>query len=239
MLPEVPEVKAFPSSDLNAPERSQSVSIQEWMETLWLLGPPVSFPCMHCWPTCPPASAATTSPCVFVYRTPPIGGLGKKKKNLDADVRPDTQTRPDVISLWSEAPERLDKQVPPFRIVFGEGIVPAVPPLGPRRQLKRVHFVQHTGGGYEEQMFLSAAVQRSRLKAAHTHVTEDDWLESGAPLARPFLGKRLAVSRRFLKRRAFICCRPQLVFRCSRGVAHIQGAPSGQFGELSVSRYPD
>lgn len=63
-----------------------------------------------------------------------------------------------------------------FRIVFGEGIVPAVLPLGPWLEL-RESTLCNTPGGYEEQMSCLLP-SSSRLKAAHTHtyshVTEDD-----------------------------------------------------------------
>ena len=146
------------------------------------------------------------------FKPPPSAGWEKKKTQTQMCSR---RLKP-VQTLSPSDPRPPNDWInksPLFRIVFGEGIVPAVPPLGPRRQLKRVHFVQHTGGGYEEQMFLSAAVQRSRLKAAHASLKMTGWkVEPWPPQYSSshvhFWGGGWRFSRRFLTRRAFTCCRP-------------------------------
>lgn len=60
-----------------------------------------------------------------------------------------------------------------FRIVFGEGIVPAVQPLGPWLEL-RESTLCNTPGGYEEQMSCLLP-SSSRLKAAHTSLRMTSW----------------------------------------------------------------
>lgn len=68
-------------------------------------------------------------------------------ENSDTDVRSymekgDSNPSRHYLPLIRASNGWINKSL--FRIVFGEGIVPAVLPLGPWLELKRVHFVQHT-----------------------------------------------------------------------------------------------
>lgn len=60
-----------------------------------------------------------------------------------------------------------------FRVVFGKGIVPAVPPLGPWLE-RRESTLCNTPGGYEEQMSC-LLLSSSRRRAAHTSLEMTGW----------------------------------------------------------------
>ncbi len=180
---------------------------------------------------------ALLSLCEFVYGTPaqfkPLR-VEKLRHRCAWLHGKETQTHPDIISLWSEASNAwINKSL--FRIVFGEGIVPAVLPLGPWLEL-RESTLCNTPGGYEEQM--SCLLPSScRLKAAYTSQKMTSWKVEPQKLRELFcvsiFGRRLAVWKGL--KGELICCRPSLL---QPGEIHSQEsahrAPSGQWGNNSL-----
>lgn len=145
-------------------------------------GPPMSaisaWRCVYSWPTCVFMFVCSpTCVCIYIcisytsetqFKTLYCIGF-RSRGNSDTDVCAATQKGDSNLSGHYLSPIQdlngwINKSL--FRIVFGEGIVPAVQPLGPWLEL-RESTLCNTPGGYEEQMSC-LLLSSSRLKAAHT-----------------------------------------------------------------------
>lgn len=96
-------------------------------------------------------------------------------ENSDTDVRSNVERRLQAIQTLSPSDPRMNGWINKslFRIVFGEGIVPAALPLGPWLELRESTLCS-APGGYEEQMSCLLP-SSSRLKAAHTSLKRTSW----------------------------------------------------------------
>ena len=88
--------------------------------------------------------------------------------------------------------------------MFGEGIVPAVLPLGPWLEL-RESTLCNTPGGYEEQMSCLLP-SSSRLKAAHTSLKMTSWKVEPQKAPMSIFGRWLAVFEEGLFVAGPVCC---------------------------------
>lgn len=133
--------------------------------------------CVHRWPTWV-FMFVRSSRCLFVYRTAahfkPLQQL-LRVENSDTDVRSNVERRLQAIQTLSPSDPRMNGWINKslFRIVFGEGIVPAALPLGPWLELRESTLCS-APGGYEEQMSCLLP-SSSRLKAAHTSLKRTSW----------------------------------------------------------------
>ena len=118
--------------------------------------------------------------CVCIYRTPArlslkhsIGSCnwGTQIQMCAATRKGDSNPSRHYLPPIRDLNGWINKSL--FRIVFGEGIVPAVQPLGPWLEL-RESTLCNTPGGYEEQMSC-LLLSSSRLKAAHTSLKMTSW----------------------------------------------------------------
>lgn len=199
-------------------------------------GPPMSslsaWRCMHCWPTCVFMFVHSSCfVCLYIHRTPaqfkptPSASFffffagGKLRYRCAQQLHgKETQTHPDIISLWSEALNGwINKSL--FRIVFGEGIVPAVLPLGPWLEL-RESTLCNTPGGYEEQMSCLLP-SSSRLKAAHTSLKMTSWKVEPQKAPMSIFGRWLAVLKRFAGRAYLL----QALFAAARSDSECSHSP--------------
>lgn len=161
---------------------------------------------------------ALLSPCVFVYRAAaqfkPLRRLfasGKLRHRCAQQHGKETQNPSrHYLPLIRALNGWINKSL--FRIVFGEGIVPAAPPLGPWLEL-RGSTLCSTPGGYEEQMSCLLP-SSSRLKAAHTSLKMTSWKVEPRKLLELFcmsiFGRWLAGLKRFWRESWFVagpvCC---------------------------------
>jgi len=163
-------------------------------------------------------------PCVFVYGTPaqfkPSAFCEWKTQTQmwAATWKGDSNPSRHYLPLIRASNGWINKSL--FRIVFGEGIVPAVLPLGAWLEL-RESTLCNTPGGYEEQM---SCLLPSKLKSAHTSLKRTSWKVEPRKLQEFFCIYFWEVVGGFKGK--LICCRPCLL---QPGVIHsAHRAPSGQ-----------
>lgn len=145
-------------------------------------GPPMSslsaWQRMYCWPTC--VFMFVHSSCwVCLYMVHQLSlnhsiGFCEWKTQIQmcaATLKGESNPSRHYLPLIQALNGWINKSL--FRIVFGEGIVPAVLPLGPWLEL-RESTLCNTPGGYEEQMSCLLP-SSSRLKAAHTSLKMTSW----------------------------------------------------------------